>query len=273
MPAERRDTFYRRTQLFRVDSKYGKDIKIRLPDGSIHSLPATGADGRTHRRLRVARSLLDQENRLLFSAAGHSDSTPRRERGSAWLVPTHGISIVSDIDDTIKDSGVLDRKTLLRNTFLNDFKPVAGMAGWYSRLRAHDQNVAFHYLSSSPIQLYPPLQDFLEKWEFPGGTIHLRESTSWRTVIATRNASQAHKRRVLMKLLTDFPERHFILIGDSGEADPEIYAEFARSHPKQITAIFIRDITGENAQSQRYRQTFSGISNEIWHVFREAPSF
>ena len=104
---------------------------------------------------------------------------------------------------------------------------------------------------------------------FPAGTMHLRESTGWRSLLPGKGDSEAHKLGQLRQLLGNFPQRHFILVGDSGEADPEIYAEVAREHPRQVRAIFIRDVTDEPATAERYQRTFVGVPDGRWHIIRD----
>ena len=92
--------------------------------------------------------------------------------GVVHLIPSEGISVISDIDDTIKVSDVTNKKELIRNTFLRPFRAVEGMADTY-RCWA-DQGVVFHLVSSSPWQLYEPLARFLAESGFPESTFHLK---------------------------------------------------------------------------------------------------
>jgi phosphatidate phosphatase APP1 len=78
-----------------------------------------------------------------------------RFRGEALIVPPQGVSIISDIDDTIKRTQVRDRREMLLNTFARRFEAAPGMAAYYRAL-AQAPDTRFHYLSASPIQLYPP---------------------------------------------------------------------------------------------------------------------
>lgn len=263
-PAERA-LYEQRTQLFRVDSERGKALQLRFADGSLHTLPRSAANGRSSARINIAASSSSSDRWLSFELLDeHSGIT--RPGGRALLVPTHGISVISDIDDTIKDSQVRNRRELLLNTFTRPFHSASGMAQRYRELEQHDAATRFHYLSSSPIQLYPPLADFLQDEQFPDGSVHLRETTSLRG-FAKRGASRRHKQGAITQLLKDFPHRRFVLIGDSGEADPEIYADFAREYPEQVIAIAIRNVSNENASSARYTKTFAGIPRAIWTVF------
>jgi hypothetical protein len=89
------------------------------------------------------------------------------------LVPEEGVSVVSDIDDTIKISNVRDKKALVANTFLKEYEAVGGMAEWYKSMA--DRGAAFHYVSASPWHLYPALRGFADECGFPAGTYHLKE--------------------------------------------------------------------------------------------------
>jgi phosphatidate phosphatase APP1 len=71
---------------------------------------------------------------------------------------------------------------------------------------------------------------------------------------------------VIERLLADFPHRRFVLVGDSGEADPEIYAQVARTHPHRIDSIAIRDVTGEDSRAERYAAVFDGIDPALWQI-------
>jgi phosphatidate phosphatase APP1 len=70
-------------------------------------------------------------------------------------------------------------------------------------------------------------------------------------------------------LLKDFPDRRFVLIGDSGEKDPEIYGAMARKHPEQIARILIRDVTGQSAGATRYTRAFVDVPKDHWRIFKE----
>ena len=62
----------------------------------------------------------------------------------------------------------------------------------------------------------------------------------------------------------------FVLVGDSGEQDPEVYGGIARKHPGQVSAIFIRNVTGEKPESDRFRKAFEAIPQDRWRVFEQA---
>ncbi|KAJ8663490.1 hypothetical protein O0I10_000732 [Lichtheimia ornata] len=160
--------------------------------------------------------------------------------GTVSLVEPSGISIISDIDDTIKDTQILaGAKTVLANTFFKHCRDVPGMAEAY--MRWYTQGASFHYVSNSPFQLMPMLQNFLQSCEFPSGSMHLREEGSLlaRLVEVPGKA----KRDAISQIIRDFPQRKFVLIGDSGEIDLEIYARLASEFPGRILKIMIRDVS------------------------------
>lgn len=225
----------RRLHGFTVDNKRNKAIDLRLSQLSF-TPGVTKADG--HLQSEWTFTLPESERKALAK----QQLALTWERGGRQIpiwIGAEGLSVISDIDDTIKISQVLDRKALLENTLLKDFRPVPGMAELYRQLAA--QGAIFHYISASPWQLYPDLQAFLQTY-FPPGTISLRmlrlkDSTGFDFFFGN---SALHKIETLTHFLQRFPARKFLLIGDSGEKDPEIYAEIRRRFPQQVLAILIR---------------------------------
>jgi len=161
--------------------------------------------------------------------------------GSVHLVEDVGTSVISDIDDTVKFTNVADKRELLRNTLLREFVPVAGMPEVYRRWR--ESGAEFHYVSSSPWQLSDPLCRFLGEAGLPAGSMHLKLfRLKDSTPLGRLPSRKRGKRRTIDRILDDFPGRRFVLVGDAGERDPEIYASIARRHPEQVAGILIREV-------------------------------
>ena len=78
-----------------------------------------------------------------------------------------------------------------------------------------------------------------------------------------------YKQPILSGLIAQFPQRRFVLIGDSGEKDPEVYAAVYRVHPQQVAGIYIRDVTGEARDAPRYQTAFTGIPADRWTIFTD----
>jgi len=175
--------------------------------------------------------------------------------GKVRLIPEEGLSIISDIDDTIKVTEIPSgTKTVLRNTFFKPFKAAPNMLPMYRDL---SEETAFHYVSGGPWQLYTGLTDFMFEngVNFPLGSLHMKnvrtnltESESYQDIIklVEGSATVEQKLEQISGVFSHFPKRKFILIGDSGEHDPEIFAQIKRRFPKQVKEIRIRDIVNDS---------------------------
>lgn len=262
--------FETRTQLFRFDSERRKQIKIKFGAADTYKLPPTNAHGFTYKTIRISAEKIGEINnaiRWLPFTAILPENDKRVFSGEVMLVPAQGLSVVSDIDDTIKDSQVLDTHELLLNTFVRPSKAAPGMREFYQALAGAHQGIAFHYVSGSPHQLYPVLDNFLREQGFPKGSMHLRQVKITEELFRKGSSSERHKHAAIRALLKQYPQRQFLLIGDSGEADPEIYADIARDYPEQVRAIYVRDVTGETASAPRYQKTFHQLPASLWQIF------
>lgn len=191
--------------------------------------------------------------------------------GEVVAPPENAVMVVSDIDDTIKVSHVKDTGKLLDNTFYRDYEAVPGMVSIYRRWS--DQGAVFHYVSSSPWQLYVPLRDFMWAAGYPRGAIYLkRANVTDGTFLTLFKGGAETKPDRIQALLDRFAGHHFILVGDSGEQDPEAYASLMHRHPKQISHIYIRNVTGESRGDTRFQETFAGIDDSRWDLFDDPAS-
>lgn len=183
----------------------------------------------------------------------------------AWT----GWSIISDIDDTIKDTQVSPLRQLLANTFLREFRSVDGMAELYQGWAT--QGCQFHYVSSSPWQLLDPLQKLCDEHQFPPGTFHLRTlrlgTDLMRKMLLLR---QRGKAIVIHSLLSTFPNRKFLLVGDSGERDPEIYCRAAQRFPDQVKGIYIRNVDTKRMTRRRLNKLTEKLEPGLCRTFTKA---
>lgn len=267
--------FDERARPFLVDNERGKEISIRL-GGRCYAVGVSRANGHFQGTVpiaadEVARLRADQNSDngwLRFEAVTREDDT-RVFGGRVQLIEPTGLSVISDIDDTIKISEVADRKALLRNTFCRRFEAVPGMAETYRSWAA--AGARFHYVSASPWQLYEPLRAFLETEGFPAGSFHfknfrLKDSTA----LDLFASPEEWKLEQIAPILAAFLGRRFVLVGDSGEKDPEVYGALARKYPEQIVRIFIRDVSGTDADAARFQRVFGGLPEQTWIVFHTA---
>jgi hypothetical protein len=261
--------FEERARMFLVDNERGKRIGIRVA-GVEHVLPPSSPGGHFEGELMlpvetVNRSAANGEIRFeAITDAGDE----RTFAGIGYCVPSDGTSVVSDIDDTIKVSDVRNRRELMRNTFVREFRAVDGMAALYDKWEA--AGARLHYVSSSPWQLYEPLAEFLKASGFPDGTFHLKSFRAKDSTALDLFADpMTHKYSAIERLIKDFPERAFVLVGDSAERDPEIYGRLARQFPTQVERIYIRDVTDEPSTATRYAEAFKDVPAAQWHIFKD----
>ena len=264
-----------RARLFLVDNERGKHVVVQL-DGRSYSLEPTAANGHCKGRLRLPaeevarlRSAQGRPAPALRFRAALAAGDGRVFEGVIHLLEPNGLSVISDIDDTIKITDVHDRKATLRNTFLEPFHAVPGMADLYQKW-AREPGTTFHYVSASPWQLFAPLEDFRRISGFPAGTYHLKPfRVKDESIRDFFDSPQTHKRAEIEDLLQSCPQRRFILVGDSGQEDPEIYGDIARRHPGRIERILIRDVTKQPRTDPRYDHAFRGLPESTWTIFRE----
>ena len=258
--------FRERARLFVVDNERGKGISIAL-QGKNYKLKRTLPNGHIKDTLTVPSEIFPLSQSLNWiPVESISLGEDRRVfQGKLQLIGEEGVSVISDIDDTIKITEVTDRKAMLHNTFLKEFQPVSGISEVYQSWQK--SGTVFHYVSASPWQLFLPLSKFMEKEGFPPGIFHLKHFR-WKdsSFFALFESPERYKREVIEPILRDFPKRRFILVGDSLEKDPEIYGQLAREHADQITHIFIRD-ADEKSDDARYKIAFKNLPSSLWTVF------
>ena len=166
------------------DNKKSEKVLVKFdsdPDNKAYEFTESKGDGIVKLDLVLtddqAKRLLEQQKSpngwLTFRAVSKEHTGLGRVR---LIEPDpNGLSLISDIDDTIKATEVpAGTDTVLRNTFCLDFKSVVvpDMAAAYKGLG----DIPVHYVSGGPEQLFGPLYDFLitGPGAFPEGTFHLK---------------------------------------------------------------------------------------------------
>jgi hypothetical protein len=272
--------FQERIRCFTAETERGKRVRVRVGSQSTVLRKGTRRNGQFEGAIRVpveeAAELLHRgtngngnggDGWIRFEVLG-ADPAAALSHGEAQLLHETGLSVITDIDDTIKKTDVTSRRELLANTFLREFRPIDGMAALYRRWA--ECGAAFHYVSSSPWQLYEPLRALCDAHGFPSGSFHLRafrlrDHMLSRVMLIRRPGKSA----VIRSMVEMFPRRTFVLIGDSGEKDPAIYAAVARRHPEQIAGIFIRQLADRPLDIGRCTKIFRGIRRDVWRLFSD----
>ncbi len=164
------------------------------------------------------------------------------------VAPDIDFGLVSDIDDTVMVTALPRPFLAAWNTFvLNEHarRPVAGMAVLYERLKREHPGAPVVYLSTGAWNVAPVLTRFLERNLYPQGALLL---TDWGpTHDRWFRSGQEHKRTSLRRLGEEFPGIRWLLVGDDGQHDPELYGEFAADHPSSVAGVAIRQLSTSEA--------------------------
>ena len=186
--------------------------------------------------------------------------------------------VVSDIDDTIIVSMIPRLLTAAKHALMervSQREAVPGMARFLRKLSrrgmpilargkgaggragARPRELPVMYLSTGPWNLVPGLREFLRRADYPMGALLMTDfgpsNTGW------FRSGMEHKRRELRRLRQTFPHIQWILVGDDGQHDPEIYAEFAREFPHNVAGIAIRSLS--QIEQLMAHGTFEAISS------------
>ena len=167
----------------------------------------------------------------------------------ALLIPSKDadFGVISDIDDTILHTGVVSllKWRLLVNTFFKSpykRKALEGTSNFYNLLyvgNSGENANPFFYVSHSPWNMYRYLTYFLKKNKFPKGAILLRAMSS---IFSKKKGEKPQKQKEIINILNTYSDLSFILIGDAGEKDAEIYMETVAQFPNRIKAIYLRSV-------------------------------
>lgn len=180
--------------------------------------------------------------------------------------------IISDLDDTVIQSDVTSLSRMVSTVLTGNARtrsPFPGVGALYRALTRNEtrpevctelgqelgrssvqasapapslpagksRNPIF-YVSSSPWNFFDLLWQFLDYRRIPLGPLFLR---NWGVDLFAGHGY--YKRSIITQILERFPHLQFVLVGDSGEQDPHIYAEIVRDFPGRILAVYIRDVS------------------------------
>lgn len=241
---------------FETDEIKSVGINIKLPNGRVLK-GRTDRDGyyKVEANLTELSKLTNDEGWLPFELSYDDVNIKRtiqndnRFPGEILIPSTKAqFGIASDIDDTILHTGVVStlKWKVIYNSVFKHAKnriPLEGAADFYHKLHrgvsGKNANPIF-YVSHSPWNLYRYLELFLRQHHFPKGPILLRNFSNLLRKQPQDQKPQKHTE--ILNLLKTYPNLPFILIGDSGEHDPDIYMEIAEEFPERILAIYLRSV-------------------------------
>jgi phosphatidate phosphatase APP1 len=184
--------------------------------------------------------------------------------------PGPGIAVVSDIDDTLLDTNVRKKVRMVVRALVatpESMQPFPGAAQVMTALATRPYVAAavgpatatvtpaperpVFYVSGSPWQLQGRLQAFLAQKTFPTGVLTLK-----RFFHDPMRDQTAYKVPLLLELVDAMPERQFVVLGDSGESDPEVYARVKQERPGRLAAVLIHLVSKEGPTAPRFAGQF-----------------
>jgi phosphatidate phosphatase APP1 len=185
-----------------------------------------------------------------------ADGVPRAGQ-AVYLTPpaSAAYGVISDMDDTVLQSHVTDFIRAARTVLLENARtrlPFPGVAAFYRALEAGRGGAGnpIFYVSSSPWNLYDVIAGFLEAQQIPIGPLLLRDWDLGPSLLRTA----AYKTGVIREILATYPSLPFILVGDSAQEDPQIYADIVATHPGRILAVYIRSVRKDPEASPAVRE-------------------
>ncbi|HEY9098915.1 MAG TPA: phosphatase domain-containing protein [Thiobacillus sp.] len=230
---------WRSFRTFKNEEQDGVTLTIKA--GTFQTTATTDDEGYFHVEASPEQAL-DHGWQRITVRGGDAQGT-----GHLLIVPrANTLGVISDIDDTVLMSDVLNKKNLLRNTFLKNIQQRQGFPGtaaFYASLlslNADPWAAPMFYLSASPRQLAGNIEAFLIQHHFPRGVLVTKQISGqghdpWLD-------QQRYKTAQIETIFSALPWVKFTLVGDDGERDPEIYQAIQQAHPQQVHAIYIRNV-------------------------------
>ena len=256
---------------FLVDNESNERIIVLL-NGKKYYMNASNCNGLFDGEITLSnsevQSLKDNDGYINYKLAVPFFEN-RAFRGKVKVVEPTGTMVISDIDDTIKISEVyLGTTELIRNTFYKEVEIANGMLSLFQAFETENTNTTFHYVSGSPLQLYGFIHTLLEENGFEEGSIHLKglrlnPLSSELYDFIDPESTYAHKLATIGNMMAKNPNKMFILVGDTGEKDPEVYGKLLELYPEQIKSIYLRNVTEETVDNARMMDIFADYASNV----------
>ena len=195
------------------------------------------------------------------------DPTPVEAQGQIYIPPSAArFVVISDIDDTVMHTGVGNKLGMLWRLFVADAKSrlaFPGVAALYRALHegksGHDANPML-YVSRAPWGIYDVLEEFFRLHHIPAGPVlFLREwGISWKSPLPRKAVD--HKQDLIRNMLELYSDLPFVLIGDSGQHDPEIYRQVVEDHPGRVLAVYIRNVSRDPRRISQIEELAAAVA-------------
>lgn len=232
----------------------GATVRVRF--GGAEQRAVTDRDGYFRIHLKV-RELAPSDDCWHDMDLELEQPDPVTATAQVFIPPRHCRHVViSDIDDTVMFTGVAGKLKMMWRLFVQDAEnrvAFPGVAELYRAMHAGPsgrESNPMLYVSRAPWGIYDVLDEFFRMHNIPvGPMLFLREwGVTWKSPLPRK--AEDHKRELIGNMLALYKDLPFVLIGDSGQRDPEIYARVVREHPGRVRAVYIRNVSRDPARLQ-----------------------
>ena len=237
------------------------DVEVTIVAGGVESRVLADRGGVVDTKIEVALS------------PGWHEITIRTDDTEAVTAPVFVIDpdaefgLISDVDDTVMVTALPRPLLAAWNTFVLDEharRPVPGMAVLYERIKRANPSMPVIYLSTGAWNVAPTLTRFLERNLYRAGPLLL---TDWGpTHDRWFRSGRHHKSSTLERIAQELPGMKWLLVGDDGQHDEELYGQFAASHPQNVAAVAIRQLSTSEAvlAGGRSKAAENGRTGTTW---------
>jgi len=185
-----------------------------------------------------------------------ADDAEVGEEADIYVAPKRAkFVVISDIDDTVMHTGVANKLMMIWRLFATGAKSrvaFPGVGNFYRALHAgadgHEDNPML-YVSRAPWSIYEMLETFFQHNDIPIGPVLFLRDWGLTLQHPLPHRARAHKFELIETMLDVYDQLPFVLIGDSGQRDPEVYADIVERHPGRIIAVYIRDVSGSSTRT------------------------
>ncbi len=247
-PAEEGDLLASLRRLLRRGAA-GQRVTARFA-GSEKSV-VTDRDGYFRLHLRLTEALPDQLWHRVPLCVTIPSGAELEVSGEVFVPPSNArFVVISDIDDTVMLTGVAEKAKMFWRLFARGARSrvaFPGVGALYRALHGDERNPIL-YVSRAPWSIYSMLEAFFRIHRIPVGPIlFLREwGVSLKNPLPRR--ARDHKLELIRRMLDLYSDLPFVLIGDSGQHDPEAYAEIVHEYSGRVLATYIRNVNEGDAQ-------------------------
>lgn len=171
-------------------------------------------------------------------------------------LPSARYGVISDIDDTVVHTGVANTLMMMCRLFAQGaesrvvFPGVPALYQAFHAGRDDDEGNPLFYVSRAPWSIYQVLVEVFRRNRIPHGPILILREWGMKRGSLLPLRAKDHKEDAIRHILETYPGLRFVLVGDSGQRDPEIYSHILREYPGRVLGIYIRDVSNSTKRSE-----------------------